>query len=330
MIRKLIPLCMAGLVSFFLGVAIGRLVPSSSNTYTFEKTQSQGEAPQLPGGLVRIDTRNGVKSSSEATALPASNRGTLLGMPSRLQVFVAHISSEALRSAMWKQFLQDPDAKVKLLELLLNSDDQQLLMDGRVYLAGTEDPAILAKLTEAYLSEPLHSRKTTWAYLIGSCAKHPQLHPYVRDIIAGEDTALKTALLEKLSVLALQRDAQFQQRIALELRKLATQGNAEDIRAAAVKSLKGDYSLEGVQFLIDRITGDASLVVRSNAIQSLPITYFSPSPMLDTQVLVLMQTAGNEGLELSLRRLAARQIIDRAPQAVSEAERTYLRALLSR
>ncbi len=325
------------LLAAIAGYTVGRLTtqknesiaPATSPLATRPR-QEVAAVPPISGTKKDL---TGPSSTPKAVLLAKSPRQRLVAMLS------GHLDDEKLYSTLLNVASQSVKLQREVLDILGTTDDPALMEECQ-HLIALRDPAMQREVLESFRSEMNPSRRLAWAYILGTNWGEDLIRPTVLDLLDGTETKVQERMLQRMCLQSLSRDDApdaDRERATARLRLLASAGETETLRAAAVGALRGVRTSEDVAFLIETMLHDSSSMVQHEAFYSLPSNYQSPSPLLAEQTRAMFIAALDERRSPSQRKALASRALDNSAvydsdpnsaRFLNSQERASLRAIL--
>jgi hypothetical protein len=298
-----------------------RTAPSPSYSSPAER---QARPPETPADPAKAKTAPETVEAAGET------------QPDRLSQFLDLIlplfadDAQALRKSMFPVTLRNAEAQKAVFDLIMTTEDPSLLEGTGMFLMYAKDPKFVAQLAEAFSTESNPARRAVLATALGQNIGFAEALPAVESVLAGKDAGLQAETLKWLSVDS--KKPEIFERIVPKLRTLGLSNESPEIRAAALRSLRGDASEEGTRFLIQRALHDSHVEVQKTALGSLSLSDMGMVPPIPAEQLTALWTVFGDGArDADLRVHAAQMILNATSRklgTVTDEQRQALQALI--
>lgn len=300
---------MTGALFGFIGFAVGRRT-------ALRPAEKGSASPAAPRDVVAPPIGSGAPAHQPRVESAPPGEPVVQGEPAAkppapplsakdrlFSLLLPHFSEDKKHQALWSAVVGNPEMQRRVFDLLMASEERDLLEAGQDLLISIRDPGLLKDVMAAFGAETNPERRAMLAYALGGNVDSPDAKPLIDSILSGGDPRLMKQVLARLNVQG-SGHAERAEYIP-QLRHLVMSGPTPDIRAGAARSLRGDRSEEGIKFLIDRMLTDENPEVQYQAMVALPVTFSGGGAHEEVQFRNLMLVALDESRPERMRRWAA-------------------------
>jgi hypothetical protein len=240
-------------------------------------------------------------------------------------------TEETMERALWYAFKWDPKARRRLLDLVMSTEDPVLFDYCKGFFVPCREADLLAEVVSAYSSESNPDRRDMLAFILGGNFEYPSVQPLVEDAMRGSNSRVLEQVLQEITLLKIGADKDLSARTAGRLRDLSMGGTNRGIRLAATKALVGDFTEEGIRFLIDRLMNDADPAIQLAALESIPNVQVTRLPLAPERQAAFWNVAQDGHRDARLRLLASKQLLNAADEGkmiITDDQRRILESLV--
>jgi len=226
------------------------------------------------------------------------------------------VPESTLENALWYAFRWDKEASRRLFDLIMSQDDKDLFEFCKGIFVDCRDPVLLPKIVSAYSTESNPDRRAMLAHILGGNFESPAAQSVVENILAGADARILEQVLDRMSLLEIGDRPELKSRTAVRLRDLVLTGASANIRVRAAEALSGDFSDEGIRFLIDRTLYDGDPEVQRAALESTPDPQVTRVPLAAERLSAMWTVALDGSRPRRTRALAAKRVLETAEAGI--------------
>jgi hypothetical protein len=240
------------------------------------------------------------------------------------------VPDNTLENALWYAFRWDKEASRRLFDLIMSQDDKDLFEFCKGIFVDCRDTVLLPKIASAFSTETNPDRRAMLAHVLGGNLESPTAQPVVESILAGVDVRTMEQVLGRMTLLEIGDKPELKSRTALRLRDLVLSGPSANIRVGAAAALSGDFSEEGIRFLIDRVLYDGDPEVQLAALESTPGPQVTRVPLAAERLSAMWTVAIDASRPRRIRGLAAKRVLEAADAGIGSVtpdQKTVLEAL---